>query len=276
MSPQDAQVVEQTRLGRALVVRASGTSSSHHPATAFHLAEPRGNANKLPRMALSQPVLGVTLRRLGSLSPRRVRRLARAETIVLLGLLGAAVFGALLAASVSLHILLALAVLPLVLAVVWTSPRTTILGLVVWLVALGMVRRLLGSGSNTGLGDPLLLVGPTVLILLFVVACGRGALRARSPLANAVALLSLLALVEAVNPFARRTHRRARVGCSSSSCRCSPSGRDVRFSTMRRSGACFGSSQFCLCSRPSTGSSSSLSASPPGTRVGSAQTGTPR
>jgi len=127
--------------------------------------------------------------------------MAREETIVLLGLLGAVLFGALLAASVSLHILLALAVLPLVLAVVWTSPRTTILGLVFWLVALGMVRRLIGSGSSTGLGDPLLLVGPAVLALLFVVACGRGALRSRSPLANAVVLLSLLALVEAANPL---------------------------------------------------------------------------
>ena len=127
--------------------------------------------------------------------------MAREETIVLLGLLGAMLFGALLAASVSLHILLALAVLPLVLAVVWTSPRTTILGLVFWLVALGTVRRLIGSGSSTGLGDPLLLVGPAVLALLFVVASGRGALRSRSPLANAVGLLSLLAVVEVVNPL---------------------------------------------------------------------------
>ena len=152
-------------------------------------------------MALSQPVLGEGALRLGSLSPRKLRRMAPAETIVLFGLLVAALFGALLAASVSLHVLLALAVLPLVLAVVWTSPRTTILGLAFWLVALGMVRRLVGSGSSAGLGDPLLLVGPAVLVLLFVVACGRGALRERSPLANAIGLLSLLALVEAVNPL---------------------------------------------------------------------------
>jgi hypothetical protein len=152
-------------------------------------------------MALSQPVLGGMVQRLGLLSLQRLSRTAREETIVLFGLLGAVVFGALLAASVSLHILLAIAVLPLVLAVVWTSPRTTILGLAFWLVALGLVRRLIGSESNTGLGDPLLLVGPAVLALLFVVASGRGALRSRSPLANAVALLSLLALVEAVNPL---------------------------------------------------------------------------
>ena len=152
-------------------------------------------------MARSLAVLGGGVLRLRSLSPRTLRRMAPAETIVLLGLLVAALFGALLAASVSLHVLLALAVCPLVLAVVWMSPRSTILGLAFWLIALGMVRRLVGSGSSSGLGDPLLLVGPAVLVLLFVVACGRGALRNRSPLANAVGLLSLLVLVEAVNPF---------------------------------------------------------------------------
>jgi hypothetical protein len=127
--------------------------------------------------------------------------MAPAETIVIFGLLVAALFGALLAASVSLHVLLALAVCPLVLAVVWMSPRSTILGLAFWLIALGMVRRLLGSGSSGGLGDPLLLLGPAVLVLLLVVACGRGALRKRSRLANAIGLLSLLVLVEAVNPL---------------------------------------------------------------------------
>ena len=133
--------------------------------------------------------------------PRSLRRTAPAEVIVVLGLLVAALFGALLAASVSLHVILALAVLPLVLAVVWMSPRSTILGLALWLFALGMVRRLVGSGGSGGLGDPLLLIGPAVLVLLLVVASGRGALRNRSPLANAVGLLSLLVLVEAVNPL---------------------------------------------------------------------------
>ena len=146
-------------------------------------------------------MLGEGALRLRSLSPRTLRRMAPAETIVLFGLLVAALFGALLAASVSLHVLLALAVCPLVLAVVWMSPRSTILGLAFWLIALGMVRRLVGSGSSGGLGDPLLLVGPAVLVLLLVVACGRGALRKRSPLANAIGLLSLLVLVEAVNPL---------------------------------------------------------------------------
>ena len=147
-------------------------------------------------MALSLPVRGGS----GS-GAHSWLRMGPAETVVLLGLLVAALFGALLAASVSLHILLALAVCPLVLAVVWMSPRSTIVGLAFWLIALGTVRRLLGSGNSSGLGDPLLLVGPAVLVLLLVVACGRGALRNRSPLANAIGLLSLLVLVEALNPL---------------------------------------------------------------------------
>jgi hypothetical protein len=72
-----------------------------------------------------------------------------------IGALAASPFGAHLADSGSLHIVLALAVFPLMAAVVWTSPRATILGLILSLAALGMVRRLVGSGSSTGLGDPL-------------------------------------------------------------------------------------------------------------------------
>jgi hypothetical protein len=151
-------------------------------------------------VALSQPVLGVAGRHLGRLPLRIHRRMAPDKPIILIGLFLAVVFGVLLSTSASLHIVLALAVLPLVLAVVATSPRNALLGLALWLIALGMVRRLVGADS-TALGDPLLLVGPVVLVLLFIVACGRGALRSRSPLANAVGLLSLLVLVEAVNPL---------------------------------------------------------------------------
>jgi hypothetical protein len=149
-------------------------------------------------VALSLPAVGQGRLRLRSAS---VHTTAPDEAIVLFGLFVAALFGLLLAASVSLHILLALAVCPLVFAVVWMSPRSTILGLAFWLVALGMVRRLLGSGSSAGLGDPLLLVAPAVLALLFLVASGRGALRQRSRLANVIGLLSLLVLAEALNPF---------------------------------------------------------------------------
>jgi len=46
-----------------------------------------------------------------------------------------------------------------------------------------------------------LLVGPVVLVLLLIVACEHGAMRSLSPLAKAIGLLSLLALVEVINPL---------------------------------------------------------------------------
>jgi hypothetical protein len=138
--------------------------------------------------------------RLGIWLPGGRRTMTSSEAMVCFGLLTAVAFGALLAVSSSLNIVLALSVLPLVFAIVWTSPRTTILGLAVWLVALGLIRRMVGIGTSSGLGDPLLLVGPAILMLLFVVAAGRGAVRSRTPLANAVGLFSLLVLFEALNP----------------------------------------------------------------------------
>ena len=108
----------------------------------------------------------------------------------------------LVARSESVHLVLALAVVPLAFAVVAQSPRATVVGLVFWLVALGLVRRFVGGNSRVGgLGDPLLLVGPAILVLLVLIAGRRSGFRRRRTLANAVGLLSLLTLVEAVNPL---------------------------------------------------------------------------
>jgi hypothetical protein len=97
---------------------------------------------------------------------------------------------------------LALAALPLLLAVVTRSTRGTLIGLVVWLVALGLIRRLIPSGTGSGISDdPLLLVGPAALGFLFIVSAGRGAFQRATPLASSVLLLSLLAFVEAFNPL---------------------------------------------------------------------------
>lgn len=100
------------------------------------------------------------------------------------------------------QVVMLVAVLPLVVACGFLSPRRILLALPLWLVALGLVRRLLlGLGSHALLGDPLLLVEPAVLVLLLAVALARGAGRDRSTLANAVLVLSGLALVEVVNPL---------------------------------------------------------------------------
>jgi hypothetical protein len=69
-------------------------------------------------------------------------------------------------------------------------------------VSLGLLRRVVPGGGSAGFsGDPLLLIAPLVLVLLFLSAAGRGGLRASSPLAKAVALITLLSLAEAANPL---------------------------------------------------------------------------
>ena len=116
----------------------------------------------------------------------------------------AIVVGALIGVGGNLGVRGALLVsaLPLVVAVVGRSTRGTLIGLAVWLVALGLIRRLVSSGTGASVShDPLLLVGPAALGALFIVSAGRGAFRRRTPLASSVLLLSLLALVEAFNPL---------------------------------------------------------------------------
>lgn len=99
---------------------------------------------------------------------------------------------------------LLLALIPLVVGVGLLAPSTLIYQLAVWLVALGLVRRLVDTtapSSLGGLGDPLLLVEPAVMIVLVVVASQKGAFRQRTRLANAVLVLTVLAAVEIVNPL---------------------------------------------------------------------------
>lgn len=100
------------------------------------------------------------------------------------------------------QVVILVAAVPLAIAAAIRSPRTLVLVLAPWLVALGLLRRvLLGLGSGALLGDPLLLIEPAVLALLAVVALRRGAARNRTVLAKGVVALSLLALIEVINPL---------------------------------------------------------------------------
>jgi hypothetical protein len=100
------------------------------------------------------------------------------------------------------QIVILIAIAPALIAVAHRSPRTLVPVLALWLVAVGLVRRvLLGLGSRSLLGDPLLLVEPALLVLLTVVALQRGASRNRTLLTKAVVGLNLLALIEVVNPL---------------------------------------------------------------------------
>lgn len=99
------------------------------------------------------------------------------------------------------HIGLVLIVLPIAVAMVWHSPRSMLAVLPVWMVMLGLVRRLTPGGGNiTFSGDPVLIIGPVILLLMFVMAASRGGLRDRSRLANLVLAFCVLAFLEAFNP----------------------------------------------------------------------------
>jgi hypothetical protein len=81
------------------------------------------------------------------------------------------------------------------------APVRLLFGLVVWLTALGFLRRTLDIISPTPHADPLLLVGPIAITILFVAAVKAGAFRERSHLASAVLALNALTLIGAFNPL---------------------------------------------------------------------------
>jgi hypothetical protein len=123
-----------------------------------------------------------------------------AWTLVILGAL--ACLGVALASGT--HVGLVLIVLPIVIALTWQSPRMMLSLLPIWMVMLGLVRRLTPGGGNvTFSGDPVLIIGPIIILLLFLTAVGRGAFERRTRLSGVVAAFCLLALVEALNPGER-------------------------------------------------------------------------
>jgi hypothetical protein len=81
------------------------------------------------------------------------------------------------------------------------SPVRLLFGLVVWLTALGFLRRTLNVISPTPHADLLLLVGPVAFAVLFIAAAKRGAFHDRSRLASAVLVLNVLMVVGALNPL---------------------------------------------------------------------------
>ena len=100
------------------------------------------------------------------------------------------------------RIAIAASVVVLLVAVGLRSPRLLLFALLLWLPALGMLRRLVTTlGAADPLGDPLLLVAPAAWVLLAAVAVSRGALRQRTALATTVLVLTGLLTLSAVNPL---------------------------------------------------------------------------
>jgi len=135
---------------------------------------------------------------------RTLGRTSTRDRVAVAAMCWVVLVGALIAAdgNLSLRVALLLSALPLVVAVVNRSIRATLLGLVLWLVALGLVRRLVSSGTGSSVStDPLLLVGPIALGVLLIVASSKGAFKRLTPLASSVFYLSIVAIIEAFNPL---------------------------------------------------------------------------
>lgn len=81
------------------------------------------------------------------------------------------------------------------------APRQAVIGLVVWLVILGTLRRIFLLVFDSGGNDPLVLVAPAGVVVLVLIAARRGAFRSRTPLSNSVLLFSGLILVGVLNPL---------------------------------------------------------------------------
>jgi hypothetical protein len=81
------------------------------------------------------------------------------------------------------------------------APRVAVPLVLIWLTALGAVRRLMAMVDPEPAYDPLLLVGPVALVALTAMAARNGAIGGRTPLSNSVLGLSVVLLIAAVNPL---------------------------------------------------------------------------
>jgi hypothetical protein len=132
----------------------------------------------------------------------RALTLPSAGSLLGWGAVGLLILSAGLAAQDPTQLRLAIAVVA-VIFLIGLSTRSPLLGLVgvlVWLMALGTTRRLVSEVAPIAHVDPLLVVAPTVLVLLALTALRQGALRRRTALTNGVLALSLLAILDAFNP----------------------------------------------------------------------------
>ncbi|GAC1361653.1 MAG: hypothetical protein NVSMB32_00950 [Actinomycetota bacterium] len=102
-----------------------------------------------------------------------------------------------------LHLRLSLVVAFMVLALGlrFVDPDKLLVGLVIWLVSLGVVRRLLTQMGPSGPIDPLLLVAPFALAILVFHAAQHRAFDNPTRLSKAVGYLTLLLVLEALNPL---------------------------------------------------------------------------
>ena len=99
------------------------------------------------------------------------------------------------------HGIFAIVGLPAMAFLAFSSPRTAIIVLPVWMTMLGFFRRFTPGGGNTTLsGDPMLLIGPVAIIILWLVSNQKGIPTPKTTLSRVVFAFNVVAILEAANP----------------------------------------------------------------------------
>lgn len=99
------------------------------------------------------------------------------------------------------HIVFAIIAIPIVILMAWTNPEAMIAMLPIWMVLMGLIRRITPGGGNvTFSGDPVLIIGPIALLVLVAVVVSRRDAGTMSRLARCVMAFNVIAFVEAFNP----------------------------------------------------------------------------
>jgi hypothetical protein len=99
------------------------------------------------------------------------------------------------------RLVLAAAVAFVVGTLAFAAPRTVLVLLVVWLAALGTVRRLASELDPVAGADPMILVAPFGIAALVLVAARAGAFQSMTRLSKGVLVLSILIAAGALNPL---------------------------------------------------------------------------
>jgi hypothetical protein len=137
----------------------------------------------------------------GRTAYRRPVPLAQLSLVLSIAIVGVVAITTVTSQQTPVHVLVAGLAMMVALVVGATSPRRLLLLMVIWLIALGALRRLLFLAEPDVPYDAVLLVGPFAVGVLLIAAVRKGALKSRTPLANGVLALSALALLGALNPL---------------------------------------------------------------------------
>ncbi len=99
------------------------------------------------------------------------------------------------------HLIFAMIAIPVVIAMAWSNPVAALGILPVWMMVMGLVRRVTpGHGNSTFSGDPVLIIGPMALMILWLLILSSRQGGPMSSLARWVMFFNIVAVLEAFNP----------------------------------------------------------------------------